>query len=277
MTTTNVTAPTTVISRDGTPIAVWSVGDGPPLLLIHGTTSNHATFDPALPYLTPHVSVHTLDRRGRGSSGDADAYNLEREYEDIAAVIDHLADTTGSRVDLLGHSFGGLCAFGAARRTTNVRRLVLYEGWPVPDPTATLGPDGVMDRVDELLAAGDHETALAIFYRYVVGMSDAFLDAFRASPKWPARVAAAPTIPREVSALNTRILDLAEAATIDVAVLLLVGEDSPDHLRAGVRELVSALPDAHIAELEGQQHLGYLEAPELFAQTVLHFLGPRRG
>lgn len=276
MTTTDVTAPTTVASVDGTPIAVWTTGEGPPLLLVHGMTSNHATFDPALPYLIPHASVHCLDRRGRGGSGDAEAYDLEREYEDIAAVVDHLADTTGSRVDLLGHSFGGLCAFGAARRTVNVRRLVLYEGWPVPDPTAILGPDGVMDRVENLLGAGDDEAALASFYREVVGMSDGFLDAFRSSPKWPDRVAAASTIPREVTAQNTGILDPAQAATIDVPVLLLVGGDSPDHLRAGVHELASALPDARIAELEDQQHLAYLEAPELFAQTVLSFLRPEQ-
>ena len=272
MTTTDVTAPTMVASRDGTPIAVWSTDHGPPLLLVHGMTSNHATFDPVLPYLTPHVSVHCLDRRGRGGSGDTDAYDLEREYEDIALVIDYLADTTGRRVDLLGHSFGGLCAFGAVRRTENVRRLVLYEGWPVPDPTAILGPGGVMDLVDELLATGDHEAALAIFYREVVGMSEEFLDAFRASPKWPSRVAAAPTIPREVAAQNTGILDPSEAAAVELPVLLLIGGDSPDHLSAGVNELATALPNACIAELKGQQHLAYVEAPELFAQTVLSFL-----
>jgi pimeloyl-ACP methyl ester carboxylesterase len=277
MTSTDVTTPTTVASRDGTPIAYWTLGDGPPLLLVHGMTSNHATFDPALPYLTPHVSVHSLDRRGRGGSGDTDLHDLEREYEDIAAVIDHLADTTGSRVDLLGHSFGGLCAFGAVQRTANVRRLILYEGWPVPDPTVILGADGVMDRVEKLLGAGDDEAALAAFYREVVGMSDGLLLAFRSSSKWPDRVAAAPTIPREVSAQSTGILDPVEAAGIDVPVLLLVGEDSPNHLRAGVGELVAALPDAHVAELEGQQHLAYLEAPELFAQTVLSFLRPDQG
>ncbi len=276
MTTTDVPAPTMVASRDGTPIAVWSAGDGPPLLLVHGMTASHTSFDPVLPYLRPHVSVHALDRRGRGGSGDAKAYALEREFEDIAAVIDRLADTAGGPVDLFGHSFGGLCAFGAARLTSNVGRLVLYEGWPVPDPAAILGPDGVMDRVAELLASGDDEAALASFYREVVGMSDDFLEALRASPRWPERVAAAPTIPREVAAQNLGILDAAEASEIDGPVSLLVGTESPDHLCAGVHELASMLPDAGIVELDGQEHLAYLEAPEPFAQTLLTFIGTDR-
>lgn len=276
MAATDTMAPTTVVSRDGTPIRYWSTGKGPPLLLVHGTTANHTTFDPALPYLASQLTVHSLDRRGRGGSGDADAYDLEREFEDIAAVVDHLADTTGARVDLFGHSFGGLCAFGAARLTSNVRRLVFYEGWPVSDPTTLIGPDGniTVERVNMLLASGDDEAALVIFYREAVGMSDQLLDAFRASPAWRDRVAAASTIPREAQAIERGILDPDEAATLDLPVLLLIGSNSPDHLTAGAHELASALPDARITELEGQKHLAYREAPELFARAVLSFLQP---
>jgi pimeloyl-ACP methyl ester carboxylesterase len=272
MTITDAMAPITVGSRDGTPIRYWSAGEGPPLLLVHGTTANHTSFDPVLPHLASHRTVHALDRRGRGGSGDADAYALEREFEDLAAVVDHLAELSGSRVELFGHSFGGLCAFGAARLTRNVRRLVLYEGWPVPDPTKLLGPEGAIERVEALLAAGDTEAALECFYRELVGMSDELLDAFRSSPKWPDRVAAASTIPRETRAQARGLLDPAEAADLEVPVLLLVGGESPDHLTAGVQELGSVLPDARIAVLDGQEHLAYLEAPESFARTVRSFL-----
>lgn len=274
MTTTDVTVPTTVFSRDGTPIAFWTAGDGPPLLIVHGMTANHSSFDPLLPYLTPRRTVHVLDRRGRGASGDAASYTLEREYEDIVAVIDHLADSTGGPVALFGHSFGGLCAFGAALLTRNVSHLVLYEGWPVPDPTV-LQPSGeVADRVEALLAGGDDAAALATFYREVVGMSDADLEAFRASPAWEDRVAAAATIPRELAAEGAGTIEPTAAAGLEIPVLLLVGSESPAHLTTGVEELAESLPDVRIAELEGQQHLAYREAPALLAQTLLSFLEP---
>ena len=75
-----------------------------------------------------------MDRRGRGASGDGSDYEVTREFEDVAVLVDAVADDSGSAVDLLGHSFGGLCAFGGAALTSNVRRLVLYEGWPPPNP-----------------------------------------------------------------------------------------------------------------------------------------------
>ena len=101
---------TRVTSRDGTAIAYWTSGVGPPLLLVHGTSGVHERFAPLLPYLEPHVTVHAMDRRGRGGSGDAAAYDLAREFEDVAAVIDAIAETSGSLVDVYGHSFGGNCA-----------------------------------------------------------------------------------------------------------------------------------------------------------------------
>jgi pimeloyl-ACP methyl ester carboxylesterase len=117
----------TIHSKDGTPIAYWHSGTGTPLLLVHGTTDDHLMWTPVQSALERHCSVYTLDRRGRGCSGDADAYALEREWEDIAAVIDAI----GSTVDVVGHSLGGTCALEAARLTANVRRLILYEA-PMP-------------------------------------------------------------------------------------------------------------------------------------------------
>ena len=91
-------------SQDGTPIAAWHSGVGAPLLLVHGTTGDHTGWTPVRAALERHFTVWTLDRRGRGSSGDATAYALERECEDIAAVMDAI----GGVVHLLGQSFGGL-------------------------------------------------------------------------------------------------------------------------------------------------------------------------
>jgi pimeloyl-ACP methyl ester carboxylesterase len=97
---------TRVVSRDGTEIAYWTSGDGPPLVLVHGAPADHTRWRPLLPYLESHATVHAMDRRGRGASGDAPDYHLAREFEDVAAVVDAVAEASRSAVDVYGHSFG---------------------------------------------------------------------------------------------------------------------------------------------------------------------------
>jgi pimeloyl-ACP methyl ester carboxylesterase len=176
-----------VQSQDGTEIAYWTRGEGPPLLLVHGTAGVHDRFGPLLPHLEPHATVHAMDRRGRGASGDASDYKLEYEFEDVAAVIDAIAQESGSPVDVYGHSYGGNCAFGAALLTSNIRRLVLYEGWPPVKPELLSFPPEVEARLNVLIAAGDHEGTLETFMREVVMVSEADLDAIRAQPTWQAQ------------------------------------------------------------------------------------------
>jgi len=93
--------------------AFKKTGGGPPLVLVHGTTADHTRWNPVLPELEKHFTVYAMDRRGRGKSGDNDHYTLEREFEDVVAVV----EAAGSDVNLLGHSFGALCAMDAAMST----------------------------------------------------------------------------------------------------------------------------------------------------------------
>lgn len=272
ITTAGTAARQTVVSPDGTPIAYFASGTGRPLVLVHGTTSYHGTWGLLRPFLEPRVTVHAMDRRGRGHSGDAPAYDLARERADVAAVVDAVAAATGGPVDLLGHSFGGQCAFGAALLTPHVRRLVLYEGWPPPDPAAFSPPDDVVARIDEALAAGDRDTALVTLYRDVVGVPEEQIAAFRAGAFWAERLAIAPTIPRELRAFARDRLDPTEAARISVPVLMLVGETSDESLLAGHEQVAAALPDARVVVLPGQGHMAHLLAPELLAAEVLRFL-----
>jgi pimeloyl-ACP methyl ester carboxylesterase len=267
---------TRVMSRDGTGIAYWTSGEGPPLVLVHGTTADHTRWRPLLPYLEPHATVHAMDRRGRGVSGDAADYEVTREFEDIAAVIDAVAEAAGSRVDLLGHSFGGLCAFGAATLTANIRKLVLYEGWPSPNPDQLAMPPGVRERLDALLAAGNREAVLETFFREVVGMPAAEFAVYRRLPAWRARIAAAHTITRESRAEQAAGLRPEQAAKLAVPTLLLAGGDSPEFLKAGIDTLAAALPDARIVVIEGQQHIAIDLVPAVFADHVLAFLRDQR-
>ena len=262
-----------VRSADGTEIAYWTSGDGPPLLLVHGAPADHTRWRPLLPYLEPHFTVHVMDRRGRGESGDGPEYDIVREYEDVAAVVDADAGATGSRVNVYGHSHGGIVAFGAATLTANLRKLVLYEGWPVPDPSVYALPPGLQDRMDGLLAAGDRDRVVEALFRGVENLSDEDMAAFKAAPSWPGRVAAAHTVTREVRGEQTARLDSQVAARITVPVLLVTGGHSTDPAKPAVEAVAAALPDARILMLKEQEHVADVLAPEAFAGHLIAFLG----
>jgi pimeloyl-ACP methyl ester carboxylesterase len=267
---------TRVVSRDGTEIAYWTTGEGPPLVLVHGAPADHTRWRPLLPYLEPHATVHAMDRRGRGASGDAPSYTVAREFEDVAALIDAVAEASASAVDVYGHSSGGFYAFGAATLTTNIRKLVLYEGWPTVSPDAFAFPPGVGERLDALLGEGNREAALETFVREVVMVSEEELNALRAQESWPARVDAMHTIPREMRSFPDAPFDPKQAANITVPTLLVTGSDSPDPSKADIETVAAALPDARILVIEGQQHVADVLVPEVFAEHLLAFLRHRR-
>lgn len=261
-----------VVSRDGTQIGYWTSGEGRPLVLVHGAPADHTRWRPLIPHLVPHVRVHAMDRRGRGTSGDAGDYRLEREYEDVAAVIDAVAAACGHPVDVYGHSHGGIVAFGAAALTPNLHRLVLYEGWPVPDPSIYALPAEVMERMNQLLAEGDRESVVEVLFRAVEDASDEDMAAIRSAPSWPGRVAAAHMVPREIAGETHARLEPEQATRIRVPVLLVTGEDSSDPSKTEVEAVAAALPDARSLVLARQQHIADILDPETFAKHLLEFL-----
>jgi pimeloyl-ACP methyl ester carboxylesterase len=263
---------TRVASADGTEIAYWTTGEGPPLVLVHGATADHNRWGPLLPYLERSFTVHAMDRRGRGGSGDAPGYSIAREFEDVAVVVDAVAGASGSVVDIYGHSYGGLCVFGGATLTSNIGNLVLYEGWPPVNLEAWVMPPGVEERLGALIAEGDREAALESLMREVLMMHDDDIEAIRAQPSWPARVAAVHTVPRELRAIPEVPFDPKQAALITVPTLLLTGSDSPDPAAAEVDIVAAAMPDAHIKVLDGQQHVADVLAPEVFSEHMVAFL-----
>jgi pimeloyl-ACP methyl ester carboxylesterase len=263
---------TRVASRDGTEIAYWTSGNGPPLVLVHGAPADHTRWSPLLPYLEAHATVHAMDRRGRGASGDAPDYALAREFEDVAAVVDAVAEASRSAVDVYGHSYGGIVAFGAANVTSNIRKLVLYEGWPVPNPEVFALPPGVEEQVDALLARGDHEAIVETVFRAALLMDDEELAGLRALPSWQGRIASAHALPRELRACVEAALDAEQAARISVPTLLMTGEVSPDPSKAAIDAVAAALPDVRTVVLEGQEHVADILGPEVFAEHLFAFL-----
>jgi pimeloyl-ACP methyl ester carboxylesterase len=260
----------TVTSADGTSIGFAKTGAGPPLVLVHGTTADHTRWTPILSYFDPHFTVYAVDRRGRGGSGDAPDYDLIREAEDIAAVIDAVAAEQGQSVNVLGHSFGALCSLESALLTGNIRRLVLYEP---PIPTGLeMYPPGIFDRIDAAIKRGDNEGAVEIMFREVVGMPDHEFELYRQLPMWRTRVSLAPTIPREAYYDHWYELKPERLVAVQIPTLLLVGGDSPEVMRAGATALHAAIPDSRLVTLQGQQHIAMDTDPALFTSEVLKFL-----
>jgi pimeloyl-ACP methyl ester carboxylesterase len=257
-----------VRSADGTPIAFWRSGSGPPLLLIHGVIASHATtWRLILPQLAQQFTVYAMDRRGRGASGDSSAYTLDREADDILAVVDAI----GQAVDVVGHSFGGLCALEGALRTDSMRRLILYEA--VPLRGADNYPPDVIPKLDALLAANQIEPALLTMLREIVGLGDADIDMLRRDPDaWATRLSNTRAMPRELRAEHEYVFLPERFTDLRVPTLLLVGEASAARELSNARGVAAALPSARIHLLPEQQHLAMFTAPDMFVRAVLEFL-----
>lgn len=257
-----------VISADGTPVAYWRSGQGPPLLLVHGATADHSTtWRFVRPLLERHFTVLAMDRRGRGASGDAEPYELRREAEDVAAVVDAI----GGPVHVLGHSYGGLSAIEAALLTTNIDRLVLYEGVPLRGSDAY--DPGIIDRLEEMLAAGDVEGMLIAFYRDVVMMAPEDIELLRGQDEaWQVRLRNAATLPRELRWESGYVFAPDRFRGMRSPTLFLVGGDSPSREFANAEGVADALPNAEVVVLPGQEHTAMYSAPDELVAALLRFL-----
>lgn len=263
-----------VRSADGTPIAVFESGVAAPgtrpLVLVHGTTADHLTFRVVGPLLGRRRRLHAIDRRGRGDSGETAGYSIEREFEDLAAVADTVASDAGGPVDVVGHSYGGRCALGAALLTGSIRRVVCYEGAPAPS-AHPYQPDGLAARLRALVELGDPEAALETFMREVVGMDDAAMARFRADAVWPLRVAAAQTIPRELEAERSDAASLDALGAVAVPVLQVLGTASVPAFHAATAALDARLTRGSVVRIEGAAHAAHHTHPEAFVAAIESF------
>lgn len=265
----------TARSRDGTPIAVFRSGppDAPPVVLVHGALADHTTFRVIGPMLAERFAVHALDRRGRGASGDREPYAIEREFEDVAAVAEAIAAGAGegTGVAVVGHSFGGRCALGAALLTHAIERVVCYEGAPTP-PGTRYGDAAVLPELGRLAAVGDLEGVVTTFMSRVVGMDEESLARYRADPVWPARVAAAPTVIREIVAEPSVAAGLDALGAVRQPVLQLLGGDSRPEFGAATRALDERLADGRIVVIPGARHAAHHTHPIAVVDAVTAFL-----
>lgn len=264
-----------VSSSDGTRIAFWTMGNGPSVVLVHGTTSDHTTFNELVPRLAKSRTVVTFDRRGRGQSGDGDGspYHVEREFDDVAAVIARVAAQQGSPTDVISHSFGAFIAVGAAQRAAGLRALVAYS----PGFGAEY-PSGALEKVEAASDSDNPDEALQIMFREIIGMTAEETQAMRRSPVWLARIAIAGTVARECRAdeafLRTYKTTMAQ---VNTPVLVLSGATNTGPKREIARQLAAQLPNSASYEMPDQGHVAHHFAPAELADVCLRFLADPAG
>jgi pimeloyl-ACP methyl ester carboxylesterase len=260
----------TATSKDGVRIAIWASGAGRPVLLVHGTTSDHSTFDELVPHLEDRCRVYRYDRRGRGLSGDGppeEPYRLEIEFADAAAVVGHIVAAEGVPVDIISHSFGAYVALGAAARQSSIRSLVAYS----PGFGAEY-PPGALDRIEAAIANSDPDTALRLVFRDVIGMPPEDIQVLADSAVWQVRVAAAWSVIRECQA---------DEAFLGVSRVLLAGIRQPVLVLSGARNvpakrelattLAKMIPGSELDSLQDEGHAAHHTAPAALASRCLRF------
>jgi pimeloyl-ACP methyl ester carboxylesterase len=255
-----------VTSADGTRIGLLTAGQGPPLLLVHGGMGCIESWNSPWGALTGRWQVTAMDRRGRGSSGDTEPYDISREFEDVAAAVAAVA-SPGEPADVFGHSFGATCALGAATLGAPIRRLALYEP---PGPQAA--PAQWRERVTAMIAAGRPGPAMASFLTEIIGLTEEQVMELRNAPRhYDVMPIVSATMPREARAIAGTDLT-ALAASVPVPVLLILGSASPAWAHEITGELAAKLPDSTLATLDGLGHEAIDSAPDLLTTALTKFL-----
>jgi pimeloyl-ACP methyl ester carboxylesterase len=260
----------TAASKDGTAIAYECAGTGPAVVLVGGGLTDRSENAPLVPALAEHFTVVNYDRRGRGASDDAAAYDVGREVADIDALI----AATGGTAHLYGVSSGGALALEAATAGSAVGKVAVYE---VPYSVAPDWPDAwksYTDELDRALAAGDRGTALEAFLR-VTGTPEEEIGGMRTAPFWSDLEAMAHTLRYDAACLWTGQPPVDRLATIRQPVLVLTGDERPPDAARWVLALAdaadaiaAAIVDAERDTLPGQ---GHVADPDAVAARLVDF------
>jgi pimeloyl-ACP methyl ester carboxylesterase len=261
-----------ILTLGDTKIAYDYAGCGPPLLLVHGTSGDRSGWNDIRPFLEVQFTVYAMDRRGRHGSVDHGKYSIEREYEDVAKLVDSISkDSDNQLVHLIGHSFGAICSLGASVLTDNISSLVLYDTPPLN--FIEFIPQALMDNLQKLHEDGDDEGLLCAFYQDICAAPPEWIESERSLPGWPEKVAFAHTIFREVnSSIPLSKFDSGLISQLELPVLLLVGENSHPIYSLAAKQYQGWLQNSTTVMLPGQGHLATKEAPDLLASEITAFI-----
>jgi pimeloyl-ACP methyl ester carboxylesterase len=239
----------TTTSKDGTAIAFERLGDGPAVILVGGALTDRASDAPLAAVLAAQFTVITYDRRGRGDSGDTAPYAVDREIEDLQALI----GVAGGSAAVYGTSSGANLALAAAAGGAAVTRLALWEPNFLVDSSRPPLPETYVSHLDELVAAGRRGDAVEYFMTVAVGIPAEFVAPMRSTPMWPGMEAVAHTLAYDGALVRGFTLPGDRLATVTTPTLVLDGGQTP-WMSHGAQALTAALPDARHRRLAGQPH-----------------------
>jgi pimeloyl-ACP methyl ester carboxylesterase len=238
----------TVQSADGTTIVYEKAGIGPALIVIGGAFNTRHSAGDLVPLLAVHFSVYAYDRRGRGDSTNTHPFAIEREVEDLAAII----DAVGGTAMVYGHSSGGAVGLHGAASGLAITKLALYE----PPFTPPIGFESVRawsNAIQAAVDAGDRERAAVLFLQGS-GAPAEVTEGIAASPWWPGMTAVAHTLPYDLSFLNDGAVPVDLLRGVRSPTLVMFGDDSPPWAEKVATTTADALPNGTTMSFAGQDH-----------------------
>lgn len=259
-----------VTSHDGTPIAFERVGTGAPIILVDGAFCYREAgpMRALARQLAPVATVYSYDRRARGESGDTLPYSVEREIDDIAAL---LADA-GGHAALFGMSSGGALAIAAAAALGPIITTVAAYEIPVAVSPDAHASQSYTRELTEALAAGRPGDAVMMFLK-LVGVPDQQIEGMRASPGWPALEALGPSLAYDNEVLGDNGIPHARIAEVSVPALMMAGESGAPFIRESAERMGAMFAEGSAVELP---HQGHDVDPTALASVLIEFLDEHR-
>jgi len=236
-------------SADGTEIAFDRTGNGPALVIVGGAWNDRKSPADLADALASSFTVYAYDRRGRGDSGDTPPYAIEREVEDIEAVI----DAAGGSAHLWGSSSGAVLAMIAAASGAQVDKLALWEPPFILDENAR-PPSDQVEQYERMIAEGRRGDAAEYFMTKVVGMPPEFVADARTQPWWAGQEAVAHTLAYDARIMGDYSIPTETAGSVKVPTLVLAGGADMPFMLESAQALADAIPDGQVRFLDGQGH-----------------------
>jgi pimeloyl-ACP methyl ester carboxylesterase len=255
----------TVTSTDGTTIAFDRTGTGPAVIALGGGPLDRTADAPVASLLAPHFTVYTYDRRGRGDSGDTQPYALDREFEDLEALI----AAAGGSVFFYGSSGGGALGLEAAARGLGITRLAIWEPPYIVDDSRPPVPDDYARRLSRMLAEGRRGDMVELFFTEAVGLPMEFVAQLRSSPFWGSMENLAHSLIYDAVLMGDFSMPVERIASVSVPTLVIDGGVTP-WLHNTAEAVARTLPDARRAALAGQPHN---VAPEAITPLLIEYFG----
>jgi len=256
----------TTLSADGTKIAFDQTGQGPPVILVVGAFNDRSTGAPLARALESGLTVLNYDRRGRGASGDTQPYAVEREVEDLDALIREAGGAAG----VFGYSSGAHLALEAAARGLDITKLALYDAPFIVGDGLPRPPQDIASQLAKLISSNRRGDAVELYQRKLVGIPEQVVAQLRHAPFRPALEAMAHTLVYDATLVGDLSLPADRLRSIKAPTLALYGSQSPALMGPAAKALAEAIPDGQFRVLDGQTHD---IVPSALAPVLLEFFG----